>query len=279
MVASNPDIYQPAWRYTPANDGLVWRIMFAEPDIVVCENRVRDTGRSFYSCLSGVNGKEVLCSYVPGEHEDGLAGLWYMTGLETTRDKLFYVHGYEKGSPEHKGVLAVDPLRAAKAWIRPEASFVANLPDGMLVYASGSFAGFPEKSYYLLDGTCGEVIDVVGRDPQKVNRLRSQVLSDETLQGVVLPSSAEPGKMMQGQRPEELAEYIEHDGRLAVVTHGAAKKGKGYDAVFRLYRNGRKIYQDIMALGTTVPCMNYFLLQGVTLYYIRNMTELVALRL
>lgn len=277
-MISNPDTYRPAWCYTPANDGVVWRIMFAEPDMVVCENRVRDSGRPFYSCLLRSSGKEVLSNYVPGEREDDMSGLWHMTGLETTRETLFYIHGYEEGSPEHKGILAVDPMKAAAAWIRPEASFVANLPDGMLVYASGSFAGFPEKSYYLLDRTSGEVIDAVGQDPQKVNLLRARALSDEALQGVVLPSLTGSGNMMLQEQPEELAEYIEYDGWYATVKHASAGEGKGYDATFRLYRNGLEVYTDIMAMGTSVPCMNYFLLQGVTLYYIRNRTELVALR-
>lgn len=273
-----PYNYVPQWRYCPPRNAMPWKIMFLEPDLLVSENRQRKTGKTFFSCLSLESGKEVQREFDLEASVQGVAEQGLMAGLETTRGNLFYVHGYEDNSPEHRGIWAVDPLRNGIVWARPEAAFVANLQDGMLVYASGSFAGFPERSYYLLDAQNGEVLEAIGEDALKANSMRREALSDENMQQVILPELAGHDRILPGLSGKEFAEYIEHEGLRITVIHSAGKSGEGFDATITVFRDGAIIYQDSLAKNATLPCMNYFLLRNVTLYYIRDMNELISVR-
>ena len=274
-----PELYVPQWRYIPPGNALPWKIMFLEPDILVCENRFRETGRTFFSALSLQSGKEILSDFSLEDHFQAITGTGNMAGLETARGNLFYIHGYQDNSPEHRGIWAVDPLKGVIAWARPEAVFVANHPDGMLVYASGAFAGFPERSYYLLDTERGEVLDTIGSNVERANRFRRESLSDEELQKVQLPRKLESGCSFSGLSEEEFSEYIERDELFITAIHTSGKSGKGFDAVIRAHRNGKRVYDDVLGTSTAVPSVNYFLLRRVTLYYIRNTNELVSVRL
>lgn len=271
--------YLPQWRYSPSGDALLWKIMFLEPDILVCENRLQEISKTFFTCISIRSGKEILKNFSLDEQIDRVTGEGRINGLETTRGNFFYIYGYQDNSPEHRGIWAVDPLKKEIVWARPEAAFVANLQDSMLVYTAGSFAGFPERSYSLLDVKDGKVIETIGEDAEKANGLRRESLSDEELQNVVLPVMQAPGTLFPGQSKEELGEYIEHDGLLITVIHAPpGKEGRGFDATIRGYCNGIKVYEDVLAKGTAVPCVNYFLLRNVTLYYIKDMNELISVR-
>lgn len=271
--------YVPQWRYCPPQNALPWKIMFLEPDLLVSENRQRKTGRTFFSCLSLGSGREVQKEFDLGASLEGFTEQeGSMAGLETTRGSLFYVHGYEQNSPEHRGIWAVNPLRNMIAWARPEASFVAHLQDGMLVYASRSFAGFPERSYYLLDAQNGEVLEAIGADALKANSMRRESLSDEDIQQVILPESAGHDLMLPGLSGKEFSEYIEHEGLRITVIHSAGKSGGGFDSTITVFRDGATIYRDSLAKNAALPCVNYFLLRNVTLYYIKDMNELISVR-
>ena len=264
------------WRYLPRCDAFVWKIMFLERDLVVCENRLREVNKTFFTCLALHSGKEILRDFMLEENVDDAMQEGRMTGLETTRGNLFYIHGYQSGSPEHAGIWAVDPVKAAVAWARPEAAFVANLETGMLVYSAGSFAGFPERDYMLLDCMTGEVMERIGEDSQRANTLRQSSLSDEELQKVMLPRMAEPGSSIPELSGDGFSEYIEYGGLLITVSHTFGKRGKGFDANIKVFQGGIPVYEDKLADDSVAPCLNYFLLRGVTLYYIRNMNELIS---
>lgn len=273
-----PYNYVPQWRYCPPRNALPWKIMFLEPDLLVSENRQRETGRTFFSCLSLGSGREVQREFDLDISVQGVTGQGSMAGLETTRGNLFYVHGYEDNSPEHRGIWAVDPLRNVIVWARPEAAFVANLQEGMLVYASGSFAGFPERSYYLLDAQNGEVLESIGQNALKANSMRRESLSDEDMQQVILPELAGHDRMLPGLSGEDFSEYIEHEGLRITVIHSAGENGEGFDSAITAFRDGVTIYRDNLARSAALPCVNYFLFRNVTLYYIKNMNELISVR-
>ncbi|MCW8796038.1 MAG: DUF4905 domain-containing protein [Chlorobium sp.] len=275
------------WGFTPDNGALLWKIMFLEPDLVVCENRFTGEMAASFTCLSLRSGKEILRDFTLNTGDHATNPEDRMTGLETTRGNLFYIHGYQSDSPEHAGLWAVDPLKGCVTWARPEVAFVAHLEEGMLVYSAGSFAGFPERNYMLLDALRGEVIEVIGQDARRANALRAEAQDDAEMQNVLLPRSDQEREMAIGNDDSSNAgrsgsivrEYIEHHGILVSVSHEKSKRGKGFDAGIRAFCDGKLLYQDTLAEGTVVPCMNYFLLRGVTLYYIRNMNELIAVHL
>ncbi len=269
----------PLWRYFPSEGALLWKIMFLEPDLVVCENRLLKINKTLFTCLSLGSGKKILTDFFLDEQFGEMTDSDSMTGLETTRGNLFYIHGYQDNSPEHRGIWAIDPVKADVIWSRPEAAFVANLEEAMLVYASGSFAGFPERNYFLLDARSGEVLETIGGDAEKANRFRRESLRDEEMQKVLLPRVQEPGRSIPELSGEGLGEYIEHDGLLVTAIHMPGRGGGRFDAIIRGYRKGSMVYEDTLVAGASVPCMNYFLLRGVTLYYIKNMNELISVRL
>ncbi len=263
------------WAYSSGSDVVLWKMMFLEPGLIVCENRLRESSRTFFACLSERSGQEILTDFSLDEDGDGSR----MTGLETTQDNLFYLHGYYDNSPEHLGLWAVDPCKAEVLWARRRVTCVGNLASSMLAYTLDSFAGFPKRNFMLLDYRSGEVLDELQDDAQKINTLRQQVLSDETLQHVFLPRMAESPVSLPGETGEGPREYIEHGDVTIIVRHEQAKKGKGWNAVLSVWNQGSKWYEDELAAGTAFPCVNYFLLRGVTLYYVKNMNQLISLRL
>ncbi|ASQ91052.1 hypothetical protein CHL67_09080 [Prosthecochloris sp. GSB1] len=246
--------------------------MFTGSGLVVCEKRIPGTADTAYACYREEDGGTVLDHFTLETFAPGKAEGFGMTGLETVDGKLFYIHAFQPDSPEHLGLWAIDPLREALAWARPDCAFVAHVEEGMLVYRAGSFAGFPERYYLLLDPSCGGVVSEPGQDTSRVARLRAGAFCEEARQGVLLPSPDGGG----ASRPGEMREHIRRGELLVTVDHVPVRREKGFEARIRVRRNGVAVYEDVLSRNTPVPCVNYFLLHGVRLYYIRNMTELVS---
>lgn len=263
---------QDVWTRPAGGDALIWKIMFTGSGLVVCENRIPGARDTSYTCCREEDGATVLDRFSPRTVVEGEAPTPGMTGLETVGEKLFYIHAYQPDSPEHRGLWAIDPLRGGLAWARADCAFTAHVAEGMLVYRAGSFAGFPERHYLLLDPSSGGIQDEPGRDTNRVAQLRSKALCEETRQDVLLPR-ADGGS---APRPGELREYIRKGELLLTVDHASAGPETGFDARIRVRRRGVTVYEDTLACNTPAPCVNYFLLRGVRLYYIRNMNELVS---
>ncbi len=266
MSRRAPDI----WFRSAPGGAVVWKIMFTGSGLVVTENRRQGERLATFSCFDGGTGEEVLGDFLPGEATPG--DDFGMTGLETVGETLFYVHAYRPDSPEHIGLWALDPSSAAVVWARADTAFVAHVPGGMLVYRPRSFAGFPERYYMILDELTGEVIDEPGSDVRRVEALRARTVAEEERQNVILPETVRDEAAPSGN----LRESIRKGELLVTVEHRPASGGNGFDAVLEARRGGALFHSDRLASGSDFPCMNYFLLHGVRVYYIRNMTELVS---
>ncbi len=277
--------------YSAPEGWLIWKIMFLGNGNLVGELHRPGEAAASYVVLSAENGAQVMSDGIPGRDVSSTEGACSgPTGLFTTGEHLFYMHGYSGEGPEHLGIWAVDPMKAHAVWQRPDLSLVCNLGQSLLAYKAGSFAGFPERYYYLLDPVSGEVLDTLGDDVQRVNALRAAAPIEETRQAIELPVIYP--QSVDGDLPDEaagvlerlgrsgLCEYIVHDNLLAAALHrpDADAPSPAFTTDIALWHSGRQIFSDRICEGNPAPCMNYFLLKGVSLYYMVQRKELAAIR-
>ncbi|MEC9485875.1 MAG: hypothetical protein UMU76_00035 [Prosthecochloris sp.] len=276
--------------YRTACGSVIWSIMFLDNGMLVGEERSEGGRKTSFFAVAADGRNVVMRDFVLPEPAGDEAGTGVMTGLETTAAHLCLLHRYHGQGPEHVGLWAVDPVAGRVVWQRPDVSFAAHLGKNLLVYRTGSFAGFPERSYLVIDAVSGEVVEQLGDDAGRANMLRMKALREEDRQGVVLPGMRRVAEGIAAQhrnlvddefRPESAYEYIERDDLFAGAVHRIEQTASGavFSAELLVYRNGKKWFSDTICTGSSQPCMNYFLVRGVHMYYIRNRRELVSLHL
>ena len=277
--------------YSAPDDSVIWKIMFLDSGCLVGELHRPAEGRTSYFALDTRNGSLVMNDFAPEPAivaEESASLL--RTGLFTTAKSLFYLHSYVDEGPEHMGIWAVDPLKGSVVWQRQDLSLVCNLGHALLAYRAGSFAGFPERCYFLLDPMSGRVIQTPGEDASLVNALRAEAPIEEDRQGIRLPlfyhqsdecnMSVEGLAVLRRIAGRGLCEYIFRDNVLAAAVHrpDSATGSPAFTTDLELWCSGQQLYSDRVCEANPAPCMNYFLLKDVSLYYIKKRTELAGVR-
>ncbi|TNJ37201.1 hypothetical protein [Prosthecochloris vibrioformis] len=252
-----------------AEDGsVIWKIMFIGQDMLVGEERSLSDGRVSFFVISTGEARSLLKGYVPGEWEGSDLSL---AGLESTSDTLFYLHAHHAEGPEHRGIWAIDPLQGGKvAWKQPGMSFVANLGSSLLGYTRSSFAGFPERQYHLLDASNGMLLKSFSSEEEVlVQSLRSKAPAEEQRQGVQLP------ELTGSEGGQGGVERLQHDGVTVSVTHSVTA-GHRFSADLELECGDGRRHVGRIASDVSSPYLNYFLLKGVSVYYIKERKELIG---
>lgn len=262
------DQLQPLFSHKAGDASVLWKIMFIGEDMLVGEERSLCDGRVRFFVRSLRDGALLLDGYVP---EDWTASDLSLGGLESTSDRLFYLHAHHAEGPEHRGIWAVDPLKDCEVvWKQPGVSFVANLGTSLLGYTRSSFAGFPERQYHLLDATSGTLLRSFSAEEEaEVQLLRSKAPLEEERQGVILP------ELVSSEETQGGVERLGQGGITASVTH-AVREGSRFCADIDIVCDNGSRYSSRIASDVSSPYLNYFLLKGVSVYYIKERKELIG---
>jgi hypothetical protein len=257
-----------AWRYDGGDGAVLWHLSFTGSGTLFGQKRFPADRRAFFFAVDPDEGRVLIDDFQPLDPalDSPLGGGWF-TGIESTHRDLVYLHAWQEGSPLHRGILAVLARTGSISWSQPGLEYVAHTDAGLLACRQTSFAGFPERSYVLLDPLTGKESAC-----EDASSLRASAMGEEERQKVLLPQAAE--RLPDGSGG---GESIACGSVVAFSVH--EKAGDGWRSILRLWIDGIEVYCDVMEEGGSMPARNNFLIRGDKLYYIKKKRELVAFTL
>ncbi len=262
---------QQLWKFKVG--GTIWRMLFSETGYIIGEERNEKERELGFFCLDRTDGRPVWRGRKYGRE-------WW-TGIFTIDGSTLYLHGYATPDmPEEKGIIAVRLPSGEIIWENPDLSIISAV-EGRIVARRDLFA---RQQYIILDPASGAV---------------AEELPDETaVRGFPPPGADEVHyRFPVPVEPDALiAKHVDH-GKLAgtvdalsagdlVLYHWYEKVGaaNGQPAMRNNFgiierASGKLIFSDVLLAEAMYPVPDSFFLHDGTLYFIKERSELHALRL
>lgn len=281
---NNRDRVRRRWNYFAGDNTAVWQFMFTGSGRLVGQKRMREERRSLFFSIDVHSGLVLFDDYLLADISTNQAvGDSWFTGIETVSEHLVFLHGWQQNSPEHLGIWAIDPDTGSIVWARRDAVYCGMLEEGLLVYRPAVFAGFPERTYLVIDALTGSELRRPDSDSKVINAMRSSFVPEAFRQNVILPDIVTAGSTAYDLLKQSGFAIPEHceclvSGSLVVAACHEPEGSSGlWRSVLRIWSGREMRYEDIMSEHSGSPPVNSFLLRRGVLYYIRSETELIAL--
>jgi hypothetical protein len=275
------------WRFNAGQGALIWQLMFTGSGDLIGQKRFVASRQARLFCIDPETGEVFSDDYQLMDSVHSVpAGEGWFTGLETTSRDLVYCHVYQRESPEHLGIWALDLRRTQVVWSRQDIIFAANLDHEFLVYRLSVFAGFPERHFMLIDPLSGETIRELGVDTLAVNAIRGEHVREDVRQQVILPEFVTDHMSVErlvlqkaGISDNARCECIMQGPLMIVAQHELIESSGLWLSTLTVFQDESALYADSMEEQVEKPCVNNFLIRGAQLYYIKNKEELVCVAL
>jgi outer membrane protein assembly factor BamB len=272
----------PAWQFQTA--GQVWRILFSDSGRIVGEDRDDEKKEVTFFCLDEVSG-EMLWRGVKFDER------WWI-GIETIYAGIVYLHEYVKPDlPQHQKIIALDIQTGKLLWRNDELQplFVT----GGKFYAAKS--SFERRVFYELNPATGEVERELseGNENPLFLREREGVLhqdftfpevlgrgpSGESELELTMRSYCEPDKVVGN------IEYVHRDDLLFFNYHERSSPLSVDPPILKntfivvSMKRSRALYSEVLNEKVHAPTPDSFFLKDSQLFYVKNKSLLVAIRL
>lgn len=272
------------WMYSAGENSAVWQLMFTGNGRITGQKRNRKERRSLFFSIDELSGQVLFDDYLLLDQatQQAIGESWF-TGMETVSEQFVFLHAWQQNSPEHIGLWAIDPNTGSVEWARRDVVFCGMLDEGLLVYIPSVFAGFPERSYLIIDPLTGIELRRPDNDTGAINALRSAMRPETFRQNIILPDTVVEGSAEYGlireREPYVSAhcECIVSGPLVAAAFHEFDERSGLWRSLLRIWWDMDICYEDILAERSERPAVSSFLLRTGVLYYIRNETELIAL--
>jgi hypothetical protein len=272
------------WSFHAGEGALIWQLVFPRTGDVVGQKLFQKSRRSLFFSLDSATGRVLFDDLPLIVADDSLnTGDGWVSGIETTACHLVYCYCYQRESPEHLGLWAIDSGSGDVVWVRRDVVFVANLEETFLVYTPSSFGGFPERHYLLLDPLAGTTVRTIGFDSMTANALRREMTPEEDRQGLLLPDFVSEGMADEihalhrvGIDTPQHCECLLRGSLLVVARHQPSPISGRWNTLLNVWLDNVPVYEEMMEEDGEKPCLNNFLVRDSSLYYIKGKEELIS---
>ncbi|WP_165851968.1 DUF4905 domain-containing protein [Mucilaginibacter terrenus] len=237
----------------------VWRMEIDElSDAIVLELRSEAEKQVSFASLSLTTGQVNFKNYLTEER--------WLVGLEALYNGVALLHYYKnENSPEHKGIIAIDAQTGTNLWANYSFAFDGLTPNGLAAYNTA----LQPKKTVLLDIATGAV-------------LRNCTPADKPLtNNIVVPSMISAQQLPQHSLPLQpygnMVHYLHHNKYIIVSLH-TFENGVLQQHMF-IMDGANIVYRDVLNSGIQKLQPEAFVLHKNVLVYIKNKTELKAVRL
>lgn len=290
---THPEQLKPLWSYHAGAGERIWQFQFTDTGDLVGQKRSKANQQPiarFFS-IEARTGQLLCDNYLlqDGNPPVPVGESWF-TGIETTAGALAICHAAQQGSPEHLGIWAIDFRQPHPCWSRPDLAFVANTPEGLLCSLTTSFAGFPERRFYLVDPRSGALLEQP--DDTRANSLRQQAPSEAERQQIALPErtvnqeqhpvvehTGTATRPLSRQTEGQICETIPVTNGAITVIHRQNNSDGSWTSTIELHHRNHCRYTDTIQHASPFPVTDNFLVRQGILYYCRQDEHLVALAL
>lgn len=220
--------------YTFSSERNIWRLIPAESDLLVIEERDTTSKEVFFNCLTLTEGKLVFKNLQLGEK--------YWIGIEAVHKNIIYFHKFSRPDlPGHKGIYAFDVFEKKIIWQNDDLQFL--FADENKIYSFQQT--FDGRKFFVLDFLTGRLESQLEGDSTDLNKLRANGLQADFLNSFLFPTiddeifeNGEVDKLIKQILSEFKVEgnfnWIEHLGLILFSFHAKNSNGT-YNKYFRVY--------------------------------------------
>ena len=164
------------------NKRQIWRIIPTKEGKLLIEERQLETKQAYFHCLLLDSGKKILSNFQLDDK--------FWVGIEAVQDDIIFFHKFAKPDmPKHRGIFAYDLVKKELVWQNPELIFLFILNEKLFAYKEK----FEGRNYYCINSANGEIIEDVGENYEKINKLRNEAMMNESNDGYLFPETLESG--------------------------------------------------------------------------------------
>ncbi len=163
-------------KYSFKSKRQIWRIIPTETNMLIIEEREPDKKQVYFNCFQTDSGKKIFKDFQLDEK--------FWVGIETVYNDVIFFHTYLKPDmPWHKGIIAFEIANEKIKWENKDLTFLFPFNDMIYTYAQL----FEGRNHFALDYKTGEIVEVLGSDPEKISELREQYIENKNSKDYLFP--------------------------------------------------------------------------------------------
>ena len=150
-------------KYSYTNNRQIWRLIPADSDKIIIEDRDKDKKEVFFNCLDISTGKVFFNGL---QLQDK-----FWAGVETVYKDIIFFHNFLKpGLPIHNGIIAFDIKSKKIIWKTEDYNYLFVKDDKVYVYKNK----FEGKEFSSLNYKTGNKLEDLGNDAKSINIFREE---------------------------------------------------------------------------------------------------------
>jgi hypothetical protein len=159
------------------NNFQIWRILISDSDLLIIESRDIDNKQVYFSCVDVLSNKIIFKDLQLEEK--------YWIGIETVYKDIIYFHKFAKPDmPGHKTIIAFDISSKNILWQTDDYNFLFALENK--IYAFRQM--FEGREFFTLDYLTGKLLEELGTDAARINRIKESLNEDEKYKNYLFPN-------------------------------------------------------------------------------------------
>jgi hypothetical protein len=159
----------------------IWRLLPAVTNKLIIEERDTSTKEVFFNCIDINSGEKIFYDFQLDEK--------YWTGIETIYNDIIIFHKYaSRDMPGHDEIIAFDIYSKKILWQNNEYVFLF-ISDDKIYCCRNKFEG---RDFFSLDYKTGILLESLGDDASRVNKLRENSFNLVNTGGYLFPESYYP---------------------------------------------------------------------------------------
>jgi outer membrane protein assembly factor BamB len=267
----NKNKLSPIWIFS--QKGNIWRMHFADNDILTGETRDPETKRVYFFSLDIKSGRTFLKDFV-FENEE------YWVASENAGGRFLFLHRFVQPEiPMHKGIIAIDAKTGDKIWENSELEYIFHNSDG--VYAIKQL--FESTEISLLNFDTGELIKkFLPGENDNVYALREKCTEEyfnadfrysENLTHEIISRETKDKNISGG-----IESIIYND---KIIFNYYRINGNLLDNTLCIYNinSGEKLYEEILNKNASYCVPDSFFMKGEYLFCLKDKNQIVTFRL
>lgn len=258
----------------------IWRILISESDKLILEIRDTQSKENYFHCFDLTNGDEIFTNLQLEEK------LWL--GMEAVYKDIIYFHKFPKPDmPWHKEIIAYDIASQKILWTNKELTFLFAYKN--IIY--GFKQGFEERYFFLLDFMNGGVIEEIGNDFNRINRLQAQAENEKKWEVYIYPKTFNNDNVESGLDKIinkhtdglNITGEIEYNvsGNLVLFNCNINISGNRFENKFTAVdiHSGKVVLSEILNSNTSALFTDSFFVYKNYLFLLREKNEVIIYKL
>ncbi len=266
--------------YTFSSKRNIWRLIPAESDLLVIEERDTASKEVFFNCLTLAEGKPVFTNLQFDEK--------YWIGIEAVHKHIIYFHKFSRPNlPGHKGIYAYDVFERKIIWQNDDLQFLFADEDKVYSYQQT----FDGRKFFVIDFLTGSLMSELEEDSTDFNKLRANVLQSDFLNSFLFPSVY--NEILENSEVDELIKQIFSEYNvvghvnwlkyldLILISFHEKNSNGTYNNYFRAYDVGKRKYIHKDTLNSKSKSLvpdSFFVLRNL-LFLLIEKNKLVVYRI